>query len=217
MLQLLRFPVLGPPGWEARETSAREDGTPCPTSGSGYRSAGAQHPAERPVLYDSFAELRRGDTVGHAAMDITCAYGAPVVASTDGKIPLQVRMAGQIYPGAGASPKGGNYVWIEDPLGFRHYYAHMRNVRVLPGQLVRAGDLLGECSDTGNARGSCPHLHYAITDKNGVKVNPYKFLLPLYNRGDWRTEPNTMSGFPWFPLVLAAVAAGVFYLTVKKS
>lgn len=211
--RLQRFPVLGPPGWKARETSARADGTPCPTSGPGYRQKGVKYPAERPILYDSFNELRQGATVGHGAMDITCAYGAPVVASTDGVIPQTVRVSGQTLPGAGASPKGGNYVWIEDPNGFRHYYAHMRNVVVQPGQTVKAGDLLGECSDTGNAKGSCPHLHYAIHDQNSKKINPYLLLLPLYNAKQWNTKPNE-TGFPWVPIVISAVAVGIFLATI---
>jgi len=218
MPRLLRFPVLGLPGWKARETSARADGTPCPTSGSGYRAGGVQYPAERPILYDSYDELRAGGTVGHGAMDITCAYGAPVIATTDGVVPLHVQVSGQTLPGAGSSPKGGNYVWIEDADGFRHYYAHMRNVRVRPRQVVRAGDLLGECSDTGNARGACPHLHYALHMANGAKTNPYELLLPLYKRGDWRSAPNegSGSGFPWVPLTLAVVAGTLLWLTVRK-
>lgn len=221
MPRLVRFPVLGPPGWKSREPSARADGTPCPTSGPGYRSAGVQHPAERPILYNSYDELRAGATVGHGAMDITCAYGAPVVATTDGVVPLRVQVSGQTLPGAGTSPKGGNYVWVEDADGFRHYYAHMRNVRVRPGQRVKAGDMLGECSDTGNARGSCPHLHYAVHTANGGKLNPYGLLLPLYTRGDWRSVPNDGEdggpGFAWVPLVLAGVAAGIFFLVARKK
>jgi len=216
MPRLLRFPVLGPPGWVARESSKRSDGTPCPTSGSGYRSAGVQYPAERPILYDSFDERRQGDTVGHGALDITCAYGAPVVSTTAGQIPLTVRVNGQTLPGAGSSPKGGNYVWIDDADGYRHYYAHMRNVQVKSGQKIAAGDLLGECSDTGNAKGSCPHLHYAVQDRNGVKIDPYPFLVSLYKSNAWRSEPNS-GGFPWIPLTIAVSVAALFYLTVRKS
>lgn len=211
--RLQRFPVLGPPGWKARETSARSDGSPCPTSGSGYHQKGVQYPAERPILYDSYDELRAGATVGHGAMDITCARGAPVVASTDGVIPQTVRVSGQTLPGAGQSPKGGNYVWVKDASGFQHYYAHMRNVVVRPGQRVKAGDFLGECSDTGNAQGSCPHLHYAIHDSNG-KINPYLLLLPLYNANEWDTKPNETSGFPWVPVGIAGVAVGLFVATL---
>jgi murein DD-endopeptidase MepM/ murein hydrolase activator NlpD len=219
--RLVRFPVLGPPGWKARESAIRSDGTPCPTNGDGYRSAGVQHPAERPILYDSYNELRGGGTVGHGAMDITCARGAPVVSATDGVVPLQVQVSGQTLPGAGSSPNGGNYVWVKDADGFSHYYAHMRNVRVRPGQVVKAGELLAECSDTGNARGGCPHLHYAVHTPSAGKMNPYSLLLPLYARGDWHTAPiapeRTGPGFSWIPLVLAGVAAGIFFVVVRKT
>jgi murein DD-endopeptidase MepM/ murein hydrolase activator NlpD len=216
--QIVRFPVLGPPGWRATEPSRRSNGEPCPTSGTGYRAAGRQHPAERPILYDAFNEVR-GEGMPHGAADITCAYGAPIVSSTDGVVKLEVRVNGKTLPGAGQSPKGGGYAWIEDAGGNTHYYAHMRALRVRPGQRVRAGEQIGECSDAGNARGSCPHLHYAIHTPRG-KTNPFPLLKPIYDAEGWKTSPlqppMLASSFPWIPLAIAAVAGTLFYLTVKK-
>ena len=159
----------------------------------------------------------------HGAADITCAYGAPIVSSTDGVVKMEVRVNGQKMPGAGQSPKGGSYAWIEDAQGNTHYYAHMRAMRVRPGQRVRAGEQIGECSDTGNARGSCPHLHYAIHTPRG-KVNPFPILKPIYDADGWKTSPlvvpsevaRASGGFPWIPVALAAVASTLLYLTVKK-
>jgi len=54
---------------------------------------------------------------------------------------------------------------------------------VSKGQRVAAGALLGYVGDTGNARGTPPHLHYGIYGAAGA-VNP----LPLLRAA---TEPRS--------------------------
>jgi murein DD-endopeptidase MepM/ murein hydrolase activator NlpD len=41
---------------------------------------------------------------------------------------------------------------------------------------VRAGTVIGQVGNTGNARDTSPHLHYGVTSRNGTKVNPYPWL-----------------------------------------
>jgi peptidoglycan LD-endopeptidase LytH len=80
--------------------------------------------------------------------------------------------------------KGGNYVWLYDfKTGGLWYYAHMRQVYALEGQLVRAGDKLGEVGRTGfNAESnrSDTHLHlmFLKIDEAGnpLPVNTYPWL-----------------------------------------
>lgn len=53
-----------------------------------------------------------------------------------------------------------NVVVIDDGNGYRSIYAHFRDVVVKPGDVVRAGALLGHEGATGHASGC--HLHYGL-------------------------------------------------------
>lgn len=181
------FPLMVPAGFVASRRVTRSNGTPCPNNPGGYTAGGQRYPSERPILYDSFAEMRGG--VSHGALDITCADGTPVVSPVNGRVKRTWNFRGERLPGVGVSERGGHYVWIDGDDGFSHYFAHMRDVRVVPGQEVRVGQMIGRCSDTGSARGSCPHLHYAVTAPSGAKINPLTRLRPLYASPGWRGEP----------------------------
>lgn len=50
----------------------------------------------------------------------------------------------------GSELRGGKYIWVYDPcLNGLFYYAHNNQVSVVPGQLVKAGQKLGEIGRTG--------------------------------------------------------------------
>lgn len=101
----------------------------------------------------------------HEGIDIFAPRGTAVRAATEGVI-LRV----------GTNRLGGRVVWVLGPAGQRHYYAHLaRFADVFRGQRVAAGTLLGYVGDTGNARGTPPHLHYAIYAVGGA-VNPFPLL-----------------------------------------
>lgn len=101
----------------------------------------------------------------HEGIDIFAPHGTPVRAATEGVI-LSV----------GTNRLGGRVVWVLGPGGQRHYYAHLaRFADVVRGQRVAAGTLLGYVGDTGNARGTPPHLHYGIYGVGGA-VNPFPLL-----------------------------------------
>jgi murein DD-endopeptidase MepM/ murein hydrolase activator NlpD len=53
-----------------------------------------------------------------------------------------------------------NVVVIDDGNGYRSMYAHFRGVAVKPGDVVKAGDLLGWEGQTGHATGC--HVHYGL-------------------------------------------------------
>jgi peptidoglycan LD-endopeptidase LytH len=46
---------------------------------------------------------------------------------------------------------------------------------VRAGMRIGAGRVLGYVGDTGNARGTPPHLHYGVYDVGGA-INPYPLL-----------------------------------------
>ena len=131
-------------------------------------------PDTLPVPVQGVAARRIADTWGagrsggrrHEGTDIFAARGTPVTSATRG---IVVRISD--------SGLGGRQVWVLGPGGERHYYAHLDDWT--PGlhvyQVVRPGDRLGSVGDTGNARGTPPHLHYGIYGEGGAS-NPHPRL-----------------------------------------
>ena len=83
-----------------------------------------------------------------------------------------------------SSLRGGNYIWIFEPIKNRYYYyAHLNEIFVKVGQIVSKGDRLGTVGRTGvNAypKKSPTHLHFVVhQSKNGYPkpINPYKELI----------------------------------------
>ena len=101
----------------------------------------------------------------HEGIDIFARRGTPVVSSTEG-----------IVSQVGTNRLGGLVVWVTGPGGQRHYYAHLdRYADVEAGMRIEAGRVLGFVGNTGNAKGTPPHLHYGIYDVGGA-INPYPLL-----------------------------------------
>ena len=101
----------------------------------------------------------RGASRRHAGVDIFGKRGTPVLSATAGVV-ASIREGGL----------GGRQVWILGPAGERHYYAHLQDWRpgLEEGQIVPAGTVLGFVGDSGNAKGTPPHLHYGIYGKDGA-------------------------------------------------
>jgi murein DD-endopeptidase MepM/ murein hydrolase activator NlpD len=101
------------------------------------------------------------DSGERGATDIFAPIGTPVRAMTGG-----------VVTGAGYSDIGGYYVMIKSDDGTEEYYAHMyQQPLVAVGQRVQGGMQLGGVGDTGNAKGTGPHLHlgkgYGIISGSG--------------------------------------------------
>lgn len=123
------------------------------------------------ALRDSWHAAR---TAGrqHEGIDIFAPRGTPVRATTEG-----------VIAHVGTSRLGGRVVWIIGPGGQRHYYAHLeRFADVYRGQRIAPGDLLGYVGNTGNARGTPPHLHYGIYTVGGA-INPFPLLRKKSEKG----------------------------------
>lgn len=73
---------------------------------------------------------------------------------------------------------GGIVVWITDPAGRRHYYAHLdRRAALRVGQWVETGQVIGWVGNSGNASGGPTHLHYGIYLPSGGAIDPYPLLV----------------------------------------
>lgn len=114
----------------------------------------------------TFGAPRSGDRT-HDGIDIFAARGTPVLSATRGVV-LSVSETGI----------GGKQVWVIGPARERHYYAHLDAwASGLEGRDVLApGQLIGQVGDTGNARGTPPHLHYGIYGEGGA-LDPLPRLL----------------------------------------
>lgn len=109
-------------------------------------------------IADTFGAPRGRDR-SHQGVDIFAPRGTPVLSATEGLV-VSVRDEGL----------GGRQVWVLGPGHERHYYAHLDDwaLALRAGDRVRAGTQLGTVGDTGNARGTPPHLHYGIYTATGA-------------------------------------------------
>lgn len=116
-------------------------------------------------------------------------------------VPYALGQAGRVRAGVGAV--AGNHVVLAlGPGGPFVLLAHLRrgSLRVRPGRVVRSGDQLGECGNSGNS--TQPHVHVQATDSTHwltAKGLPLLFRRP----GDSGT-----SGTGWIPAESEIVTAG---------
>ena len=110
-------------------------------------------------IADTFGAPRGRDRT-HAGIDIFAKRGTPVRSATPGVV-------------ADVSERGlgGRQVWVIGPARERYYYAHLESWAdgLARGQVVRPGDLLGHVGDSGNAKGTPPHLHWGIYGSQGAR------------------------------------------------
>jgi murein DD-endopeptidase MepM/ murein hydrolase activator NlpD len=131
-------------------------------------------------LRDSWGAPRSGGR-HHQGIDIFAPRGREIVSSTRG-----------IIVTVGTNTLGGRIVRVLGPGGYWHYYAHLeRFADIRAGDIIGEGRVLGYVGDSGNARGTPPHLHYGIYRFRGGAINPYPLLLAVYNaRGGTHGKPT---------------------------
>lgn len=119
----------------------------------------------RGVLCSSFGgrlDPFSGEGAFHTGVDLSAARGTQVHVTADG-----------IVSSAGWSGDYGKLVVVDHGNGLQTYYAHLSQTLVVPGQEVRAGQVIALSGGTGRA--TSPHLHYEVR-VHGTPVNPYKYL-----------------------------------------
>ncbi len=98
----------------------------------------------------------------HKGIDISGKLGTPIIASKDGRV---------IYTGTRGGY--GKTVMLEHDKNFVTLYAHLSSIKVVNGDIVKQGDVIGYMGSTGKSTGS--HLHFEI-QKDGKARNPLFFL-----------------------------------------
>jgi murein DD-endopeptidase MepM/ murein hydrolase activator NlpD len=101
----------------------------------------------------------------YAATDILTDAGCKFVAPIDGMVDEVNRVdnwSGKTNLGI---DRGGLFVSIIGIDGVRYYGSHLRSIpsSIQPGITVKAGRVLGAVGATGSAKGTHPHLHFAIS------------------------------------------------------
>lgn len=110
---------------------------------------------------------RRGASRIHQGIDIKAPRGTAVVAVTDGFVE-RIKEGGS----------GGRQVYLRDAKGRLFYYAHLDDWSVQAFDAVVAGTPLGTVGDTGNAKGTTPHLHFEVlTGKDRTAIDPLRYWL----------------------------------------
>lgn len=123
-------------------------------------------------------------TQGHKGVDLRAPGGSSVYPIADnGKVTNVLSL-----------PNGGNTVYISYNNGaVKTYYAHLGTVRVHKGQDVDTETVVGTVGDSGNAKGTAPHIHVE-TWKNNQLVNPGTlFYVPKYTNIDRSKEKLWLS------------------------
>lgn len=113
----------------------------------------------------------------HSGIDLAGWPGTPIYATTPG-----------VVTKAGTWSTYGQMVEIDHGNGFKTRYAHMRKVIAKRGQIIKAGDILGEMGCTG--RCASTHLHYEVFF-NDVLRNPQPFMEAPEDVQQTKDQANT--------------------------
>ena len=105
-------------------------------------------------------DYARFGMIAHNGIDFGCVSGTNVLASASGTVEHATFDDGGY----------GFYVTIKHAGGLTSVYAHLSQIRVQPGVLVKTGQLIGQSGSTGNSTG--PHLHFEVR-RQGLEGNGY--------------------------------------------
>ena len=106
----------------------------------------------------------------YPATDILVKKGCRYVAVTSGVVDELRRTDPYDYRKPTPITKGGIFVSIVGDDGVRYYASHLKKIApgIEVGNRVEVGDLLGFVGDTGDAKGTSPHIHFGISWPSSV-------------------------------------------------
>ncbi len=133
----------------------RLSATPSIMPTEGFLTSNFSHIRYHPILHINRA---------HEGIDITAAYGTPIIAPAAGRV---VKV--------GWENGYGLAVEIDHGYGVTTRYAHQSRTAVVVGQQLKRGDRIGFVGSTGLSTG--PHLHYEVLVE-GRPTDPLKFIMP---------------------------------------
>lgn len=141
--------------------------SPSPPSASvetdqGPSASGLYCPVDGPVSFtDTFGAPRSGGR-SHQGVDMFAAMGTPVAAITDGTITRR-----------SSSTLGGLYIYFKGNNGTEYFYTHLKGFADAPvGGQIEGGTHIGYVGNSGNARGTPPHVHFEVAPAGSGTINP---------------------------------------------
>jgi len=130
-------------------------------------------------------------TYGHyhhdyPATDILTHIGCLFVAPTSGVVDEVNRVDRFTWKTGLGADRGGLSISIIGDDGVRYYGSHLSYIstKIVPGYRVTVGEVMGRTGDSGDARGTTPHLHFGISWPTPANIwwvrrgelYPWKFL-----------------------------------------
>ena len=122
----------------------------------------------------------------YPATDILTKKGCDFVAPTSGVVDEINRIDRFSWKTNKGADRGGLSISIIGDDGVRYYGSHLSFIpsELTSGSRVSAGDLLGKTGNSGDAKGTAPHLHFGISwpTENGIwwvrrgEIYPWKYL-----------------------------------------
>jgi murein DD-endopeptidase MepM/ murein hydrolase activator NlpD len=111
---------------------------------------------------------KTGEVIFHSGVDLLTNLGNPVKSIGDGQVVF-------------ASQQGtyGKLVIINHSGGLQSRYAHLENIQVKVGEIIKQGDIVGKVGSTGQPTTTQPHLHFEVrlTSPQGwVAQDPKDYL-----------------------------------------
>lgn len=102
-----------------------------------------------------------GASTWHNGVDIAVPVGTKIRSPWAGKV-------SSVFYNA----SGGKQMIVDHYNGYKTGYAHLSEWKMEEGDRVAAGSVIAISGNTGNTTG--PHLHFTLTGKDGVKMDPEK-------------------------------------------
>ncbi len=158
---------------ERRAAAAAAASRSAPRRSGGRSSApvstgGKVCPVGRPHSFtDTWGAARSGGR-RHRGTDILAPRGQDVYA-----------IVGGVWDVKSYGASAGNWAILKGADGTSYWYLHLEQHLVGDGARVAAGQLVATNGDTGNARGTTPHVHFEQHPGGGGAVNPYPLLKGL--------------------------------------
>ncbi len=116
----------------------------------------------------------------HHGIDIAAPTGTPIFSASNGIVSEVKENSGY---GKHVIVKGANEEYI---------YAHMSEFNVVPGVVVKKGDLIGKIGNTGLSTG--PHLHFQINNLLNASLNPRFYLGEMRYAYIYQNDTTAMGG-----------------------
>ena len=122
----------------------------------------------------------------YPATDILTHVGCLFVAPTSGTVDEVNRVDRFTWKTDLGADRGGLSISIIGDDGVRYYGSHLSYIstKIVPGYRVKVGEVMGRTGDSGDARGTAPHLHFGISWPTPVgiwwvrrgELYPWKYL-----------------------------------------